>query len=117
MTPDGALNSIYSFAGSNDSVEPFTSLAQDAEGNFYGASSNNAAADRRQYFQDDPGRPAGHSLHLSIFRWPQWHLAVGRIDARGGRQFLRHDNQRRGLYQRQCLQNDSGGAADQYFLL
>jgi uncharacterized repeat protein (TIGR03803 family) len=59
MTPDGALNSIYSFAGSNDSVGPFTALARDAEGNFYGASSNNTAPTDGNIFKMAPdGLPA-----------------------------------------------------------
>jgi uncharacterized repeat protein (TIGR03803 family) len=43
MTAAGTLTSLYSFASNNDSIDPFTSLALDAAGNFYGATQNNAA--------------------------------------------------------------------------
>ena len=54
MIPDGALNSIYSFASNSDSVGPFTSLAQDAAGNFYGATSNNAMPGDGNIFKMTP---------------------------------------------------------------
>jgi uncharacterized repeat protein (TIGR03803 family) len=54
MTPGGTLNSIYSFASNNDSIDPFTSLVRDAQGNFYGATQNNAAPGDGNIFQLAP---------------------------------------------------------------
>jgi uncharacterized repeat protein (TIGR03803 family) len=59
MTPDGTLNSLYSFGSNNDSIDPFTALAQDAAGNFYGATSNNAMPGDGNIFKMAPdGLPA-----------------------------------------------------------
>jgi uncharacterized repeat protein (TIGR03803 family) len=80
MTANGTITSIYSFAASNDSVGPFTSLAQDAAGNFYGASSNNAVLDAGNIFEMTPdGQLATlYSFPAGIHgNWPAGALTPG----------------------------------------
>lgn len=80
MTANGMLNSIYSFAGNNDSIGPFTSLSQDAAGNFYGALSNNAVFDDGNIFKMTPN---GQLATLYSFpgglngTWPAGALTLG----------------------------------------
>jgi len=57
MNTNGTVNSIYSFASNIDSIDPFTSLTQDAAGNFYGATENNAAPGDGNIFKMPPGGP------------------------------------------------------------
>jgi uncharacterized repeat protein (TIGR03803 family) len=55
IAPDGTFNSIYSFSATNDSIDPLTALFQDASGNIYGATSNNAVAGEGNIFKMAPG--------------------------------------------------------------
>lgn len=51
VTTNGVITTVYSFASNNDSIDPFTALLQDAEGNFYGATTNNASSGNGNIFE------------------------------------------------------------------
>ena len=54
MTPDGALTSLYGFTNET-SVNPYTALAQGANGNFYGATENSYTSGDGNIFEMTPG--------------------------------------------------------------
>ena len=57
ITPDGSFTSLYSFTGTNDGGNPYTSLVQGGDGNFYGTTSQGGSNYYGTLFRITPNGP------------------------------------------------------------